>query len=322
MSGETQDLKVELERRAESFRAANGRRYVDTDVEADPAWWAVLCRYRELRKSQAASEAAGVELRDGGCRYFIRRRRRYCSSMAQVGNPDGLCSEHAEETARVTPSFPEYKLPGGEAVATSKRKSNIARTPKHMLNPFRCPEETAAPAWSEVYSDLSRPLLLDVGCARGRWVRDMAAGSTVRLELNGQEFNFCGNELYAPLVEAANAANAAAVAASPPGVPRNLHFVAANAMTSLRSLQLPNLHTVCIQFPDPWIKKRKRRVVSHALVATLADLLPAGGQVRAQTNRRAPEHGAPSSAPQLRARALSLTRRSPPPIGAPRPLMQ
>ena len=245
---EMEALKNEIEKRAEAFRTAHGRRYMDSDVEAaDPAWWEMLTRYRAMRKSEAAGQAAGVELREGGCRFFIRRRRRYCTSMAQVGNPDGICSEHAEETARVNPSFPE--LPGGAEVATSKHKKNMGRTPKHMLNPFRCPGQTAAPAWSEVYSDLSKPLLLDVGCARGRWVRDMAAGSTVRLELNGQTFNFCGNELYAPLMEAANAANDAAALAAP-DAERNLHFVSANAMTSMRSLELPNLHTVT-KHPNP-----------------------------------------------------------------------
>ncbi|KAJ1475702.1 putative methyltransferase-domain-containing protein [Baffinella frigidus] len=274
---EMEALKNEIEMRAEAFRTAHGRRYMDSDVQGtDPAWWALLVRYREMGQEAAAVLQAGVELREGGCKFFIRRRRRYCTSMAQVGNPDGLCSEHAEETARVTPSFPE--LPGGSEVATSKHKKNMGRTPKHMLNPFRCPGQTAAPAWSAVYSDLSKPLLLDVGCARGRWVRDLAAGTTVRLELDGQTFNFCGNELYAPLVEAANAANDAAADAAP-AAEKNLHFVSANAMTSLRSLELPNLHTVCIQFPDPWIKKKKRRVVSPALVSTLADLLPPGGQV-------------------------------------------
>ncbi len=32
----------------------------------------------------------------------------------------------------------------------------------------------------------SRPLLLDVGCAKGRWVEELAAQDAVRLELDGK----------------------------------------------------------------------------------------------------------------------------------------
>eukprot|EP00961_Rhodomonas_salina_P189224 2553089-Rhodomonas_salina.2 len=64
----------------------------------------------------------------------------------------------------------------------------MARPPKHMLNPFKCQvlllllsahpallwwaervgeQEAAGPeAWGEVYDDLERPLLLDIGCGQ------------------------------------------------------------------------------------------------------------------------------------------------------------
>jgi tRNA (guanine-N7-)-methyltransferase len=157
-----------------------------------------------------------------------------------------------------------------------KRKSNMSRCPKHMLNPFKCPGAVPAPDWKSVFTNPCRPLLLDIGCAKGRWVEQLASESTVRLELNGQTFNYCGVELYAPLVEMANANINREDHNSRP---KNLYFVAANINTSIKSLEFPFLHTVCIQFPDPWIKKRKRRVVTHALVAGLASVLPSGGQV-------------------------------------------
>jgi tRNA (guanine-N7-)-methyltransferase len=243
--------------------------------------------YRYLRKEEAlrkAQEAGNATPKPGGCNYFIVRKQRYCSNMASVSNSDGMCISHSTFQYVTTSEYPRSPIQDDDTdlakvSVKGKRKRNMNRCPKHMLNPFKCPESVVAPNWQEIYSDPTLPLLLDIGCAKGRWIEQLASGKVVLLEYNGRPFNYCGVELYAPLVEMANA-NILAARREDGELAMNLHYVAANINTSLRSLAFPALHTVCIQFPDPWIKKRKRRVVTPALVAALAAALPTGGQVR------------------------------------------
>jgi tRNA (guanine-N7-)-methyltransferase len=131
------------------------------------------------------------------------------------------------------------------------------------------------PNWADVFADCSRPLLLDIGCARGNFVLEMAQQQP--------DWNFLGWEIREPLVEQANRLR------DELGL-RNLHYLFCNANFSVRELleSLPpdRLQTVTIQFPDPWFKKRhqKRRVVQPELVEALADFLPIGGEVFAQSD--------------------------------------
>jgi len=80
-------------------------------------------------------------------------------------------------------------------IHTHMHTHNMYRTPKYMLNPFKIRSPTESKDWSKVYTDLTRPLLLDVGCARGKWIYNLAKGRSVRLELDGKEYNYCGLEL-------------------------------------------------------------------------------------------------------------------------------
>ncbi|NJO60132.1 MAG: tRNA (guanosine(46)-N7)-methyltransferase TrmB [Richelia sp. RM2_1_2] len=129
--------------------------------------------------------------------------------------------------------------------------------------------------WEKIYVDRNQPLLLDIGCARGQFLMEMA-----QLEPN---WNFLGLEIRQPLVEAANKMR------SELGL-TNLHYVFCNANNSLKPLlsSLPKgiLQRVTIQFPDPWFKHRhaKRRVAQPQLVAELADYLTPGGTVFLQSD--------------------------------------
>lgn len=126
-----------------------------------------------------------------------------------------------------------------------------------------------------VFADPSRPLLLDVGCARGRFLLRMAAA--------GSEWNYLGVEIREPLVTEANRLAAE-------GGHTNLHYAFCNAMLWLDRLieKIPSdvLQMVTIQFPDPWFKKKhaKRRMVNSELVTTVVDKLATGGQVFIQTD--------------------------------------
>ncbi|AFY38283.1 tRNA (guanine-N(7)-)-methyltransferase [[Leptolyngbya] sp. PCC 7376] len=122
------------------------------------------------------------------------------------------------------------------------------------------------PGWEGIYADLAAPLHLDIGCARGRFILDMAQRYPER--------NFLGIEIRDPLVKDANDIRDRLQL-------KNLHYLFANINTSLQALleSLPaeSLHWITIQFPDPWFKKRhhKRRVVQPDLVDILARHTPA-----------------------------------------------
>lgn len=126
-----------------------------------------------------------------------------------------------------------------------------------------------------IFADPERPLLLDVGCARGRFLLRMAEAEPM--------WNYLGVEIRHPLVDEAN------VIASEAKL-TNLHYAFCNAMLWLDRLitGVPEgiLQTVTIQFPDPWFKKKhaKRRMVNEEMVDTIARHLTPNGRVFIQTD--------------------------------------
>ena len=126
-----------------------------------------------------------------------------------------------------------------------------------------------------VFAEPDRPLLLDIGCARGRFLLRMAEAEPGR--------NYLGVEIREPLVDEANRI------ASEEGL-TNLYYAFCNAMLWLDRL-LENvppgiLQAVTIQFPDPWFKKKhaKRRMVNEEMVDTIARHMAPGGRVFIQTD--------------------------------------
>jgi len=131
------------------------------------------------------------------------------------------------------------------------------------------------PDWAAVFADPSRPLHVDLGCGKGLFLMAMAPLVP--------EWNFLGLEIRKPLVEQAQRRIQEG--------PTNLHLMYSNVNVSFRDLMtsLPApcpLRRVSVQFPDPWFKKRhqKRRVLQPEFVATLADVLPPGGEVVVQSD--------------------------------------
>jgi tRNA (guanine-N7-)-methyltransferase len=126
-----------------------------------------------------------------------------------------------------------------------------------------------------VFAEPERPLLLDVGCARGRFVLRMAEAEP--------RWNYLGVEIRHQLVDEANRI------ASEEGL-TNLHYEFCNAMLWLDRLleRIPPgiLQAVTIQFPDPWFKKKhaKRRMVNEGMVETIARHLAPAGRVFVQTD--------------------------------------
>lgn len=137
-------------------------------------------------------------------------------------------------------------------------------------------QELSAPVdFGEIFAAPKRPLHLDIGCARGRFLLKMA-----QLE---RAWNFLGLEIREPLVTEANRIKNEKTLA-------NLHYEFCNATISLGNVlkDLPPgiLRMVTIQFPDPWFKKRhfKRRMVKVSLVNDIAAHLSLGGKVFIQSD--------------------------------------
>ena len=142
-----------------------------------------------------------------------------------------------------------------------------------LARKFQQPIDT--PDWQKVFTHPQRDLHLDIGCARGRFLLEMAQ--------QHPKTNFLGIEIRHPLVAAANQLR------DELGL-TNLYYVFGNMNSSAEVLlkSLPNnaLKTVSVQFPDPWFKKRhnKRRVVQNELVKILVDYLAEEGLVFLQSD--------------------------------------
>lgn len=165
----------------------------------------------------------------------------------------------------------EDKVSCGPSI--TRKKTNQKRRMKKMTNPaaiqFLTP--TPAPAWDTIFKDPTLPSILDIGSAKGKFLRDLACSA--QFHAAHGSMNFIGVEIFASLVEECNKE-------AFKGSRCNLHYIASNMNASCYSLAFPNLRIITIQFPDPWHepRKRSRRVVNAALaqwaasVATLREV--------------------------------------------------
>jgi len=127
----------------------------------------------------------------------------------------------------------------------------------------------------DIFAEPARPLHLDIGCARGRFILRMAEAVP--------DWNFLGVEIRHQLVDEANRIG------GEKGL-HNLHYSFCNALLWIDRLveKIPDgrLHAVTIQFPDPWFKKKhaKRRMVTPEMVETITGKLAPGGTIFVQTD--------------------------------------
>ena len=131
------------------------------------------------------------------------------------------------------------------------------------------------PGLAELFATPGQPLHLDIGCARGKFLLQMASRTPLR--------NHLGLEIRHPLVKQAEAERQQLELT-------NLHFLFCNANISLRNwlADLPHglLELVTIQYPDPWFKKRhqKRRMVQAELISWVAGAMAPGARLFLQSD--------------------------------------
>lgn len=145
---------------------------------------------------------------------------------------------------------------------------------RQHVNPLsqKFQDAISPPDWPEIFAQPKQPLYLDIGCARGQFLLDMA-------QLRPHH-NFLGVEIRRLMVQSALQQRDELQLS-------NLHFLFGNINTSLDSLVgAQSITGVTIQFPDPWFKRRhqKRRVVQPALVNELATCLKPEGLLLIQSD--------------------------------------
>jgi len=142
----------------------------------------------------------------------------------------------------------------------------------HFQKPVPVP---AGGDWDKVFRDPSKPIVLDIGAAKGRFCLEGAR--------RFPDFNWLGIEIREPLVVRANEWSKEESLG-------NLHYIFGNASAGvaglLASMPTGGLRRVTIQCPDPCFKKKhqKRRMVTNRLVEELAEHMPSGAVLFVQSD--------------------------------------
>ena len=131
------------------------------------------------------------------------------------------------------------------------------------------------PSLIELFGDSKLNLHLDIGCAAGEFLFDLALVNT--------SWNYLGIEIRERLVKTAK------LRVQEKEI-KNLYFVFGNANNFLNDVQnqfiFQNARSISLYFPDPWFKKRhhKRRVIQPEFIKTLSNLLRRGSLIFIKTD--------------------------------------
>jgi len=131
------------------------------------------------------------------------------------------------------------------------------------------------PSLIEMFDDSKLNLHLDIGCAAGEYLFDLALENT--------NWNYLGIEIRERLV------NTAKLKVRDKEI-KNLFFVFGNAHNILNNYHskflIKNLKSISFNFPDPWFKKRhhKRRVIQPEFINILSNLMKKGSFIYIKTD--------------------------------------
>ena len=131
------------------------------------------------------------------------------------------------------------------------------------------------PSLIEMFSDSKLNLHLDIGCASGEFLFDLA--------LVNQRWNYLGIEIRERLVKTAKLKVLEKEI-------KNLYFIFGNANNILDHIQckfiIQNVKSISFNFPDPWFKKKhyKRRVIQPEFINNLSNSLQKGSLIFIKTD--------------------------------------
>ena len=131
------------------------------------------------------------------------------------------------------------------------------------------------PSLVEMFEDSKLNLHLDIGCASGEFLFDLALVNT--------SWNYLGIEIRERLVKTAK------LKVREKKI-KNLYFVFGNANNILNDIQskfiFKKLNSISFNFPDPWFKKRhyKRRVIQPDFIKILSNSLQKGSLIFIKTD--------------------------------------
>ena len=131
------------------------------------------------------------------------------------------------------------------------------------------------PSLIELFGDSKLNLHLDIGCAAGEFLFDLALVNT--------SWNYLGIEIREKLVKNAKLKIIEREI-------KNLYFVFGNANNILKDVQskfiFKNLKSISFNFPDPWFKKKhfKRRVIQPEFIDILSNSLQEGTLIFIKTD--------------------------------------
>ena len=131
------------------------------------------------------------------------------------------------------------------------------------------------PSLNEMFGDSKSNLHLDIGCAAGEFLFDLALFNT--------SWNYLGIEIREKLVKNAKSRMLEKEI-------KNLYFIFGNANNILNDVQskfiIKNLKSLSFNFPDPWFKKRhyKRRIIQPEFIKILSNSLQKGTLIFIKTD--------------------------------------
>lgn len=183
----------------------------------------------------------------------LRAGRHQFVTMRNKCDADGTAGMKRLTAVRMIQPVPE-KEQGTTESGQVRVRQHVNPLARRWSQPIDLPRDW----YKTAFSDLTLPLTIDIGVAKGRFLLKFAPSQQ-------KKRNFLGLEIREPLVHQANRI------AAQDGL-ENLLYLACNVNVSFSDIMLGipagMLEQVFIQFCDPWFKKRhaKRRIVTPQLV--------------------------------------------------------